>query len=108
MNTKITAQTGLPANQSPAGAVPRNKAAGRTPDAGNAAGTAGKGAPGSSYTLDLSETAQAMIASRQPSVSSAEEARKQLDAIRSAARQSAGTVLDTQKPRPQSVIDLLA
>lgn len=61
-----------------------------------------------SYELELSETAQSMMASPLPAVTNAEEARKQLELIRAAAEKSAGSVLSAHKPSAKSVVDLLA
>ena len=61
-----------------------------------------------SYELNLSESAQTMMASPLPTVTNAEEARKQLDLIRAAADNSAGSVLSSHKPSAKAVVDLLA
>ena len=61
-----------------------------------------------SYELELSETAQSMMASPLPAVTNLEEARKQLELIRAAAEKSAGSVLSAHTPSAKSVVDLLA
>ena len=61
-----------------------------------------------SYELELSETAQSMMASPLPTVSSPEEARRQLEMIRAAAEKSSGSLLSVHKPSAKSVVDLLA
>ncbi len=61
-----------------------------------------------SYELNLSETAQSLMASPLPAVTGPEDAKKQLDLIRAAAEKSAESVLSSHKPSAKSVMDLLA
>jgi len=61
-----------------------------------------------SYELNLSESAQSMMASPLPAVTNSDEAKKQLALIRAAAERSADSVLSSHKPSAKSVVDLLA
>ena len=61
-----------------------------------------------SYELQLTESAQSNLNSALPSVRTPQDIRKQLDFIKAAAENSAGSILSAHKPSAKSVVDLLA
>ena len=61
-----------------------------------------------SYQLNLSDAAKSQMASPMPAVKNREEARSQMDLIKSAAEKSTANMLSAQKPSAKSVVDLLA
>ena len=61
-----------------------------------------------SYELSLSEAAQSMKSAALPSVSTPEEAKKQLDLIKAAVAQSTTAASNAHTPNAKTVIDLLA
>ena len=61
-----------------------------------------------SYELNLSEAAKSQMASPLTEVNNREEARSQMDFIKSAAEKSTAIMLSAQKPNAKSVVDLLA
>ena len=60
-----------------------------------------------SYTLNLSESAQAKVNEPLPSVRSPEDARRQLDLIKAASLKSPASLTGAQNPSTKSAIDLL-
>ena len=62
----------------------------------------------SSYELQLSENAQSNLNSVLPTVRSPQDVRKQMDLIKAAAENAAGSILSAHKPSAKSVVDLLA
>ena len=61
-----------------------------------------------SYEVNLSEAAKGKTASPLPAVNSPEEARRQLELIKSAAENSAANLTSLHKVNAKSVVDLLA
>ena len=61
-----------------------------------------------SYELNLSEAGKAKTTSPLPAVNSPEDARRQLDLIKSAVESSAATMTNLHKTNAKSVMDLLA
>ena len=61
-----------------------------------------------SYELNLSEAAQGKVASPLPAVNTPEDARRQLELIKSAAENSAANLTSLHKVNAKSVVDLLA
>ena len=61
-----------------------------------------------SYELNLSEAAQAKLASSASETDSPEKARKQMDLIKSAMEKSTTSLASLHKTNTQSVMDLLA
>jgi hypothetical protein len=60
-----------------------------------------------SYTVNLSESAQAKVNEPLPPVRSPEDARRQLDLIKAASMKSPASLTSAQNPGTKSAIDLL-
>ena len=102
MTTRISQQPSTLSGQSAADALQRKEKSDKTVT------PQPKAKLDASYELNLSETAQALMASPLPAVNGPEDAKKQLDLIRAVAEKSAASVLSSHKPNTKSVMDLLA
>lgn len=105
MGSKISSQSQALTGQVAAESLLRNETADSTADI---VPSIPKKKLDSSYELNLSETAQSLLSSALPVVSTPDEAQIQINLIKSAAQQSASTVLNSHKPNFQTAIDLLA
>ena len=102
MTTRISQQPSTLSGQSAAEALQRKEKSDKTLT------SQPKTKLDASYELNLSETAQALMASPLPAVTGPVDAKKQFDLIRAAAEKSAASVLSSHKPNTKSVMDLLA
>lgn len=105
MSTTISSQSSALTSQSAPEALLRNDRAANTPEI---PATDMTNRLDASYELSLSESAQTLMGSARPSVKTSTDAQKQLDLIKTAAQQSANSLLNLQKPNAKSVLDLLA
>lgn len=108
MVSKITSQATALTGQNGNEALLRNEKASQNNADKSTLSTRPEKKLDASYELNLSEAAQGKAASPLPAVNSPEEARRQLDLIKSAAENSAASLTSLHKTNAKSVVDLLA
>jgi len=105
MSAKISSQSSALTGQSAAEALLRNEKSDKSTET---IAAKPKKKLDESYELNLSETAQSMMSSALPAVSTPDEAQKQMALIKAASEQSSSSTMSAQKPTAKAVMDLLA
>ena len=108
MVSKVSQSTTMPTGQTGTEALFRNEQVSQSTSDKSAAPSASSKKLDTSYELNLSEAAQAKLASSASETDSPEKARKQMDLIKSAMGKSTTSLASLHKTNTQSVMDLLA